>query len=185
MRQLLIICIHNLWFYLKLIYSFVVNIFKSNNLNIRPNHKQKRKYHFVAIKQKIDDKNQRNWILFRQMMPLLIWKNLLRLITITCALGDKRIKCIELIKDKRPEAIVMQSLYCAHCFNITNQCHNTTDYFHCQYCLKPAPLCVIHHWSQDIKLITLILTWPFIPNSFRDIRLYVPHRRSTYTTISI
>ncbi len=37
-------------------------------------------------------------------------ESLKTLITITCALEDKRIKFTELIKDKRPEAIVLPSL---------------------------------------------------------------------------
>jgi hypothetical protein len=56
----------------------------------------------------------------------------------TCALGGKTIKYIELIKDKRQEAIVL--LYCVHCSNITNQCHNSTDCFHWRYCLSPHHL---------------------------------------------
>jgi hypothetical protein len=118
---------------------------------------------FAAIKQKIDDKkpDKLNIVSSNDINITIDLKESLKtLITITCALEDKRIKCIEFIKDKRPEAIVLPSLYCAHCYNIPNQCHNTTDCFHCRYCLSPDHLvqnCVELALKKGKKPITKVV----------------------------
>jgi hypothetical protein len=95
---------------------------------------------FAAIKQKIDNKKagELNIVSSNDINITIDLKESLKtLITITSALEDKRVKCIELIRDKRPEAIVLPSLYCAHCYNLS---HNTTDCFNCRYCLSPEHL---------------------------------------------
>jgi hypothetical protein len=60
-------------------------------------------------------------------------ESLKTLLTITCAIEEKRMKTIDLIKSKRLELSILPQQYCAHCYNLKNvtAIHSTSNCFNC------------------------------------------------------